>query len=60
MIIIDFRQRELEKTNKELQAKSLNILSQLERDYHITEKQYVDLKSQPIDNLTIAEYFSMR
>ena len=54
------RQRELEQTNKQLQAKSLNIRSQLERDYHITESQYIDLKSHSVDDLTIADYFSMR
>ena len=46
--------------NKQLQAKSLNIRSQLERDCHITENQYIELKSQTVDSLTIADYFSMR
>jgi len=58
-IILD-RQLELEETNKRLQMKSSNIRQQLERDCIVTEDVYINLKSQPEDNLTIADYFSLR
>nr|CAB3264851.1 progesterone-induced-blocking factor 1-like [Phallusia mammillata] len=58
-VILD-RQRDLEQTNRRLQAKATNIKSQLQRDNAISEEQYIELKSQPSDNLTVAEYFSIR
>uniref|UniRef100_H2YHU6 Progesterone immunomodulatory binding factor 1 n=1 Tax=Ciona savignyi TaxID=51511 RepID=H2YHU6_CIOSA len=58
--IILERQRELEQTNRHLESKAANIRDQLQRDYQISEDIYVEMKSRPVADLTIAEYFSLR
>ncbi|XP_076799951.1 progesterone-induced-blocking factor 1-like [Clavelina lepadiformis] len=58
-IILD-RQRELEQTNRRLQSKASNIRSQLRRDFKISENEYVQLKAQSEDDMTIADYFAVR
>ncbi|XP_078484592.1 progesterone-induced-blocking factor 1-like [Ciona intestinalis] len=58
--IILQRQRELEQTNRHLEAKASNIRSQLQQGYQITEDIYIEMKARPVEELTIAEYFSLR
>uniref|UniRef100_F6VHE0 Progesterone immunomodulatory binding factor 1 n=1 Tax=Ciona intestinalis TaxID=7719 RepID=F6VHE0_CIOIN len=58
--IILQRQRELEQTNRHLEAKASNIRSQLQQGYQITEDIYVEMKARPVEELTISEYFSLR